>query len=173
MKERSSKKIAYCGACVAISQIGVLISAFTPVQIVPLILVSLALYVAFRRCGLVYGIISSIVCLGLTFAITGLRLSFVFVSLLFLPYAIVAYTMYRLSYFKPLHAVVRIAITAVIFAVAFLLIVNLFDLLTGTAIVTIINKIGLVPTTIVLVMACLPIDLFFSFGAEKIISMLK
>ncbi|MBR2988830.1 MAG: hypothetical protein IKC64_03805, partial [Clostridia bacterium] len=62
----NSKKIAYAGACVAISQIGVLLSAFTPVQIVSLIIVSLAIYVAFRRCGVIYGIISAVACALLT-----------------------------------------------------------------------------------------------------------
>ena len=173
MASGNSKKIAYCGACVAISQIGVLISAFTPMQIVPLILVSLALYVAFRRCGLVYGIISLVACIGLTFAISGLRLTFIFTALFFAPYALVAYATYKIGYQSVKCALVRIVVSGVTFLTSFLIIVLLFDVIAGTAISTIISKIGLIPTALVVMVVCLPVDLFFYYGAERVIKLLR
>ena len=43
-KDKSTKKIAYSAVLVSISVVVILISAFTPMQIVPLVFVSLALY---------------------------------------------------------------------------------------------------------------------------------
>lgn len=173
MASGNSKKIAYAGACVAISQIGVLLSAFTPAQIVPLIIVSLAVYVAFRRCGLLYGIISAVACVLLAFAITGLRLTFVFTAILFVPYAVVAYAMHKLPYQPLRYALIRLLIAGLTFLVAFLLIVLLFDVIAGTAITSIIEKIGLVPTALVVMVVCLPVDLFFYYGAERVIKLLR
>ena len=173
MRNGASKKIAYCGACVAVGGIGILISAFTPVQIVSLILVSLALYIAFCRCGLVYGIISTLATVAIAFAVAGLRITFIFTAILFAPYAIIAFCMRKLSYLKAWQAVIRLVVTALIFTGAFFAIVGLFDVIAGTAQTTIIGKIGLIPTALIITVVCLPVDLFFFFGAERIIKMLK
>ncbi|MBR2988390.1 MAG: hypothetical protein IKC64_01550 [Clostridia bacterium] len=169
----NSKKIAYAGACVAISQIGVLLSAFTPVQIVSLIIVSLAIYVAFRRCGVIYGIISAVACALLTFAITGVRITFIFTTVLFIPYAVIAYAMHKLPYQPIKFALLRLLIVGITFFSAFLLITLLFDVIAGTTMATIITKIGIVPTALVVMVVCLPVDLFFYYGAERVIKLLR
>lgn len=62
--------------CVALSAVVIAVSAFTPVQIVPLIFVSLCVYVAFRKTGIVYGILTALASVAISFGLGGLRTTF-------------------------------------------------------------------------------------------------
>ena len=173
MKNDLSKKIAYGAICTALSVVVVIATAFTPVKIVPLIFVSLCLYIAFTRCGVLYGIVTALATVALSFALTGVSLSFVALVALFLPYAVVAFLMKKLTYDKLSHAIVRLVVSALIFALAFVIIVNLVDIVAGTSLTVIMEKIGKVGAIIALVVIALPVDFFFLVMANKIIKLLK
>ncbi len=173
MKSDLTKKIAYSAICTAISAVVVLITAFSPAKIVPLIFVSLCVYIAFKRCGIVYGILTAIATALISFALSGIQLSFVALVSLFIPYAIIAYAMQKLSYDKLLHAIIRLLITATLYAVAFIVIINLVDIIAGTTVMALVEKLGSVFVVIAMVVIALPVDFFFSYMSEKIIKLLK
>ena len=50
----ATRRITYSAVCTAIAVTVILISHFSPMRIVPLILASLAFYIAFVRCGALY-----------------------------------------------------------------------------------------------------------------------
>ena len=65
----STKRLAQAAVCVALSAAVIAISAFTPAQIVPLIFVSLCIYVAFRKTRIVLGILTAIAWAAISFGI--------------------------------------------------------------------------------------------------------
>ena len=172
MKNELTKKIAYSAICTAISVVAVLITVFSPAKIVPLIFVSLCVFVAFMRCGIVYGLLTALATGLICFAISGIQLSFIALVALFIPYAIIAYAINKLTYDKLSHAIIRLVITATLYAVAFIIMINLVDIIAGTAIMTLINKVGGVLVVIGMVIIALPLDFFFTYMANKILKLL-
>ncbi len=168
-----SRKITYTAVCVAIAVISVLLSQFTPARIVPLILCSLAFYIALTRCGIIYGAISIIAGVSICFFISGVTATFLFLIIVFAPYSLLAFFMRKLSYSVTAQLLLRLAISAVFFAVAFVVMMLVFDKIAGTSLSVLIDKIGKVWAGIMLVVAVLPVDLFFSYGAERILKNLK
>jgi hypothetical protein len=71
------------------------------------------------------------------------------------------------------QAVIRIAVSVTAFVTFFVLIVLFSDFITGDAITAVIEKIGLPLTATIIAVITLPIDLFFTFAAEKIVKVLK
>ena len=91
----------------------------------------------------------------------------------FVPYALVAYFMRKLSYRVAWQALVRVAASAALFAAAFTVMAMLTDYVAGTSFMTIIEKVGKAWAILLVTVAALPVDLFFSFGAERIVKLLK
>ena len=172
-RDKSTKKIAYSAVLVAISVVVVLISAFTPMQIVPLVFVSLAIYIAFARLGIGYGIITAVATTALTFFIAGLNATFFCLVILFLPYALLASAMQKLSYKVLWQAIVRLVLTALLFGGAFFALTALVDIVAGTSILSVIEKIGKWITALLVVIATLPVDFFFTYIANRIIRFMK
>ena len=168
-----TRKITYTAVCVAIAVISVLLSQFSPARIVPLILCSLAFYVAFARCGIVYGVISVIAGVAICFFISGINATFLFLCVVFAPYSILAFCMRKLSYKVTWQLVIRLVVSAVFFAVAFIVMMLLFDKIAGTSLSVLIDRIGKVWAGVLIVIAVLPVDLFFSYGAERVLKTLK
>ena len=168
----STKKITYSAVCVALSVVAVLISHYAAL-VVPLVIASLCAYIAFVRCGLAYGAITVVATATIAFFICGITVTFIFLGTIFLPYAIIAWLMRKLSYKVVYQAIIRIAVSVTAFVTFFVLIVLFSDFVTGNAITAVIEKIGLPFTAVIIAVITLPIDLFFTFTAEKIIKVLK
>ena len=168
-----TRKITYSAMCVALGVVSLLISQFTPARIVPLALASLAVYVGFMRCGWVYGLITALACALIAFFLCGINVTFVFLCGLFLPFAIMCYLLRKLSYNVTWQALVRVIANAVLFCVAFLLIIKLTDFVAGTSIETLVKQVGVAWTVVLITLITLPVDLFFTYAANKIIKMLK
>ena len=99
--------------------------------------------------------------------------TFLFLCVAFVPYALVAFFMRKLSYRVVWQAIVRITVSAALFAGAFTAMAFLTDYVAGTSLMTIIEKVGVVWAILLVTLAALPVDLFFSFGAERIVKLLK
>lgn len=171
-KERT-RRITYSAVATAIAVVAVLLSNYTPMRIVPLIFASLAIYIACIRCGIVFGIIAAVASVLIAFAVGGIAATFLFLCIAFVPYALVAYFMRGLSYRVTWQALVRIAVAAALFAAAFTAMAFLTDYVAGTSFMTVIEKVGKVWAILLVTLAALPVDLFFSFGAERIVKLLK
>jgi hypothetical protein len=172
-KDKSTKKIAYSAVLVAISVVVILISAFTPMQIVPLVFVSLAIYISFGRVGIGYGVITTVATVALAFFITGLGTTFFFLVILFVPYALLASAMQKLSYKVLWQAILRLAVTAITFCGAFFALTAMVDVVAGTSILAVIDKVGKILTALLVVVATLPVDFFFTYIANRIIRFMK
>jgi hypothetical protein len=171
-KKDGTKKITYSAVCVALSAVVVLLSHYTAL-IVPLVIASLCAYIAFSRCGWLYGVVTVVATTALAFFVCGITVTFIFLVALFLPYAIVAHLMRKLSYKITWQAIVRIVVSVIYFVTFFVLIMLLTDFITGSAITAVIGKIGLPFTAVIVAVATLPVDLFFTFTAEKIMKLMK
>ncbi len=171
-RKDNTKKITYSAVCVALSVVVVIVSHYAA-MVVPLVIASLCAYIAFCRCGITYGVITTVATAAIAFFICGITATFIFLGTLFLPYAIVAYLMRRLSYKVFWQAIVRIVVSVTAFVTFFVLIVLLTDFITGAAISAVIGKIGLPLTATIVGVITLPVDLFFTYAAEKIIKLMK
>lgn len=169
----STKRLAQAAVCVALSAAVIAISAFTPAQIVPLIFVSLCIYVAFRKTGIVYGILTAIASAAISFGFGGLRVTFFFTIIFFIPYAILCFSMQKLSYKVVWQAVIRILLTAALVAGAFFALLAITDAVAGTMIMKLVERAGTWLAAGAVVLATLPLDLFFSHVAEKVICKIK
>ena len=76
----ATRRITYSAVCTAIAVTVILISHFSPMRIVPLILASLAFYIAFVRCGALYGIVTVAVSVLICFFVSGINTTFLFLS---------------------------------------------------------------------------------------------
>ena len=130
-RRERTRRITYSAVATAIAVVAVLLSNYTPMRIVPLIFASLAIYIACIRCGIVFGLITAAAAVLIAFALGGVGTTFLFLCVAFVPYALVAFFMRKLSYRVVWQAIVLVTLAA------------------------------------------LPVDLFFSFGAERIVKLLK
>ncbi len=168
----TTRKITYSAVCVAIALVVILVSRFTPARIVPLIIAALSFYIAFVSSGAVYGIITIAVSVTLCFFITGLGTTFLFLCIVFAPFSIVAYLLRKLNYKIMWQAIVRLAVNAAFFCLAFVVMVLLADFIADTSLFALIDRIGTVAAAVLITVATLPIDLFFSVTADRIIRLI-
>ena len=77
----ATRRITYSAVCTAIAVTVILISHFSPMRIVPLILASLAFYIAFVRCGALYGIVTVAVSVLICFFVSGINTTFLFLCI--------------------------------------------------------------------------------------------
>ena len=169
----ATRRVTYSAVCTAIAVSVILISQFSPMRIVPLILASLAFYIAFVRCGVIYGAVTVAVSVIICFFVSGITTTFLFLCIVFAPYALIAFFMRKLSYRVMWQAVVRLAVTAAFFAVCFVVMVLLVDYIAGTSLMALIEKIGKVWAGVIIVVAALPVDFFFCYASDRIIKLLK
>jgi hypothetical protein len=71
-KKDGTKKITYSAVCVALSAVVVLLSHYTAL-IVPLVIASLCAYIAFSRCGWLYGVVMVVATTALAFFVCGIQ----------------------------------------------------------------------------------------------------
>lgn len=169
----TTRRITYSAVCVALSVVAVLLSQYSPARIVPLVLCSLCFYIAFTRCGVLYGVITMAASIAICFFISGINATFLFLCAVFAPYSVLAYLMRKLSYRVTRQLLVRLLVSAVFFALAFVVMVLLFDKIAGTSLTVLIDKVGKIWAGIMVVVAVLPVDLFFTYAAERVLKMLK
>lgn len=168
-----TRRITYSAVCVAISAVAVLLSQLSPARIVPLVLCSLCFYIAFVRCGVLYGVITAAATMVICFFISGINATFLFLCIVFAPYSALAFLMRKLSYRVTKQLIIRLVVATLFFAVAFVVLMLLFDKLAGTSLTALIDKLGKPLAGVMVVIAVLPVDLFFSYAAEKILKALK
>lgn len=81
--------------------------------------------------------------------------------------------MQKLSYKVVWQAVIRILLTAALIAGAFFALLAITDAVAGTTIMKLVERAGTWLAAGAVVLATLPLDLFFSHVAEKVISKIK
>ena len=172
-QNRTTKNITYSAICVALSVVSIILSRYTPAQVVPLALSSLCVYIAFKKCGVIYGALSVIATVAIAFFLCGISITFVFLCALFMPYSIIAFLMQKLSYKVMWQAGIRILVSSVLFCVVFFLIIYLSDFLVGTKIGDLVLKIGKLPTSLIITLTMLPVDLFFNYASERVLKTIK
>ncbi len=172
-RRERTRKITYSAVCTALAVVVTLIALFTPVNIVPLIGASFAVYVAFMRCGIGYGVITALVTAFLCFIIAGLNVTFIFLVIVFLPYALVVFLMRKLSYHVTWQAAVRIACSTLFFVITCTIIIGFTDFLTGTDIMAIADRVGKPVVIALIALITLPVDLFFTAFAQRVMRTLK
>lgn len=168
-----TRKITYSAVCVALAVVAILISQFSPARIVPLVVASLAVYIALVRCGLVYGLVTAVACVVIAFFLCGINVTFVFLCALFMPFSLLCYALRKLSYKVTWQAIVRILCNATLFCLSFLLIILLTDFIVGTSLSALVERVGVAWTVVLVTLITLPVDLFFLTASEKIIKLLK
>ena len=130
---RQTKKLTYTAVSTAIAVIALTISAFTPVLLIPVLIVALCFFIAFQ-CSIVHGFLAVAATLTLAFFIAGgsvLTPTFIFASILASPYAIIAHFIKRLDYSKKKPALIRASIAIVFFNIMFALIVFIISQFLG------------------------------------------
>lgn len=167
-----TRKITYCAVCAAVAVIAVVICAYTPANIVPLALLSVAFYIAFCTIG-VWGLLSVAVTLIITFFMVGFRDSYVLALVLFTPYSVFAFLMRKIKYEGKKNCVIR-AISAVMFFLteAFVLLM-LGGFLTGVDFMLVADKFGIWAVYVLFAVLSLPTDFFFVFAADRLLGALN
>lgn len=161
-----TKKITYAAACAAVGAVAVLIAAYTPAKVVPLIFYSAALYVSLRYVGW-WGLISAVVALTLSFFTAGgFTGSFVLALTIFTPYALFAFAVRKLTYGKAKRAVLRGALAIAEFLLNALVLLLLMKYLGDVNFVAVINNVGSWALFLVLGLAAVPTDFFFCYATD-------
>ena len=81
--------------------------------------------------------------------------------------------MRKLSYGVMWQAFVRLGVTIVFFAAAFTAMVFLTDFIAGTSLMSLLERVGKIWTVVIIIVVALPVDLFFSYAANRIVRLLK
>lgn len=143
-----------------------LIAAYTPAKVVPLIFYSAALYVSLRYVGW-WGLISAVVALTLSFFTAGgFTGSFVLALTIFTPYALFAFAVRKLTYGKAKRAVLRGALAIADFLLNALVLLLLMKYLGDVDFIAVINNVGSWALFIVLGLAAVPTDFFFCYATD-------
>lgn len=131
MKRKSTRRITYAAVCAALAAICIIAAKFLPLKFTPLMFASVCFFVALQ-CGFGFGLISMAAAMLISFFLGGIDLPVLLTGFLFAPYSIIAYFMQKLSYKKPLSAVLRIVIVAALINAALAAIVFGFFDIPGT-----------------------------------------
>lgn len=172
-RNEATRKLVRAAACVALSAVAIAISNFTPARIVPLVLASLGVYVAFRKSGALYGVLTALAAIVLAFVIGGLTSTFFFTVIFFIPYAIFEVLIRPLTYKTTWQAATRILASAAFVAAACTAVIFIADAATGTSIAALAGKIGYAGAIAAVTVAALPLDLFFNYVAELVVARIK
>jgi len=115
---KTTRKITYAAVCAALAAVCIIAARFLPVKFVPLMFASVCFFVALK-CGFFWGLLSMAAAILLTFFWGGnIDLAILLTGFLFAPYSIIAYFMQKLSYRKPLQAVIRGLIVSALWGAA-------------------------------------------------------
>lgn len=128
MKLKRTRKITYAAVCAALAAICIIAAKFLPLKFTPLMLASVCFFVALQ-CGFGLGLFSMAAAMLLSFFWGGIDLTVLLTGFLFAPYSIIAYFIQKLTYKKPVQAVVRAGIVTVVLNAALAAIVfGFFDI---------------------------------------------
>lgn len=110
-----ARKVAYAAAAAAIATLAAIAAAYLPLTVTPYVLCAFCFYVAFLRCGWVYGFLTIAATALITFfAGGGIDSGYIMLLLIFVPYSVAAVLMKKLTYFKLGQALLRILIVAAV-----------------------------------------------------------
>ena len=172
-----SKNIAYIAILSAIALMVILaVHYLIPAKTVPLAIVSAIGLIVFYLLGWKGGIAFVVVVEILTFVLTGLSITFIALSILFIPYIIYAYAIRNLSYVKGKGvAIGRAGISLAFFYVFSLLLMLLSSFTVGnsSALYEMQAKVGIYITALLFSLIALPADFFISQIAIIVVERLK
>lgn len=140
-----ARKVAYSAAAAAIATLSAIAAVYLPLSIAPLVLSSFCFYIAFIKCGPVYGGVAVAATLLIAFfAGGGLNVTFVMLAVIFVPYSIAAFFMKKLSYRKPVQALLRVLITAAVINLTFMCVyfIVVYVAMGGIDVIGAMNKVG-------------------------------
>lgn len=167
----NTRRITYTAVCAALAAMAVIVCAYTPVNIVPLIFYSAAVYISFCAVG-AWGLITAVVALAIAFFVSGgFSDTFVLTAVLFTPYAILAFLLRKLNYFDKKKGIVRGVVMFAFFVLEAYLMLLLARFLTGVDLTLIVDKIGVWALFVLFAAVSIPTDFFFSFATDKILKM--
>ncbi len=138
----NTKRIAYSAVCSAISVVCIWLTNILPLGVALLAGVSLGIFIAFDRLGIVYGLLTCVVSFSLSFLITGFNGAFIFSAILFAPYGILAFIIKSLHYASVKTALIRVAIVLAFSQLALMGLWFLADKLVIINLTHVASKIG-------------------------------
>ena len=168
-----TRRITYTAVCAALGAMAVVICAYTPVNIVPLILYSAALYISLSLAG-AWGILCAAVALTIAFFVSGgFSDTFVLAAVLFTPYAFLAFLLRQLTYSGIKKAIARAAIMLAFFLLEAYAVLLLAEFLSGVDFTLIVNNIGVWALFVFFAAVSIPTDFFFVFATEKLLGVIN
>ncbi|MCM1368069.1 MAG: ECF transporter S component [Roseburia sp.] len=163
-------KLTTAAVCTAIAVVMCVAAAYLPLSIMPLYIAAFCIFLAFKRAGKAYGALCAVATDLLMFLMTGLSVKWLFLTVMFMPYGIVAYFIHRFTYFKvktaALRAVCVIALFNATLGVVYLLSTRVLTGGIDLDIAALVDRIGGYPLlALVATLAMLPLDFAFSSAA--------
>ncbi|MDR0426253.1 MAG: hypothetical protein LBH24_03685 [Clostridiales bacterium] len=170
----TTRKITYSAVFTAIACIFMALSHLTPATVTMLVIPALCFYLALKKCGVGYGLVTVGISLLTAAAIDGFVpcASLLIAALVFVPYSLVAFLLQKLSYRVWWQGLVRVLICAALFAAASTALVFLVDLVLDTTLGALITRFRFVVIPLIAAVT-LPFDFFFLYVAERVYTLLK
>ncbi len=162
-----TRKITYCAVFAAVAVLAVVICAYTTANIVPLIFLSAAFYLAFCTIG-AWGILSVAVTLLISFLVVGFRDCFVLALVFFTPYSVFAYLMRKVKYDGKTNFAIRAISAAAFFLIEAYVALLLGEFLTGVDFMLVVDKFGIWVYYALFAVISVPTDFFFAFATERL-----
>lgn len=115
----NTRKLTTAAVCTALAILLCVCTAYLPLSVMPLYLAALCIFIACRRCGVVYGLLCAAASVGLMFLMTGLSVKWFVFLFMFAPYGIATSFAHKFDYFRVKRAIVRGLIAAAYFNLTF------------------------------------------------------
>lgn len=180
-KLSSARKVAYAAVGTAIAVVMMVLTAYLPITVAPLVMISLCYNIVTEKCGLVYGIMTILASIGLgllcCMANIGVMLVVVVV---FVPYSLLCLPLKKLDYTSVKKALIRIAVIAVFAALCVLWVFLLGSLVAGFIDLNELMSniggsfaVGYIVVTLIAVILFVCVDLLFINLGKQIVKKLK
>lgn len=120
-KTSVGRRIAYSAVGTALSVVMIVLACYLPLTVLPLVLISLCLNIVYRRCGIAFGLVSTVAVAGLGFLFCighiGVMLT---VCIVFLPYSLICYFLRNTDYSGVKKGFIRGGVMTAFISVAFM-----------------------------------------------------
>lgn len=160
---KAAKKIAYSAAASAIAVVVSVITVFLPIRIMPLVIASFCFFLAYVKCGALYGTLCAAVTTLVTFLCGGVSSSLILLAVCFFPYSLLAVLLRRFDYRKVKGALIRVAcvIALALAAMTAVYFIARAVLLGGMDIVAAVGKVGFALAAVIVAVAAVITDFLF------------
>ncbi len=179
---RPSQKVTYSAIGAALSVVMITISAWLPVTVAPLVLISLCYNIVTERCGIGYGIATIAVSVTLGFLCSAANVVIlVLLAVTFVPYSLLCMPLARFGYSRPRDVAVRVSCVAAFACLDVFLLYKLANfILEYINLYEIIDRIsgnnfavGYTVLTLISVVIFIIVDVIYVFIGRRIVSKLK